>query len=559
MASVLIVDDEDTFRRALKRYLELEIGWTVFEAADADQAKKLIPSLDLDGIVLDRRMPGESGSFVDTGDEVIRWLFDRQMLSELCVVMLTGYGELDSAQKALSMGAWQYLEKPLSPRDIYRFLAPGIAMKKCHKLRSLVAGAESTESVVKWIQDIIRQTLAPDFFHVILLLDDVCRDMTDGQEVSADRRFVREIRGGKAFLYADKRDKVRGLDPVLPDAGTLMAVRVVINQAETFGVVVMESRHEGAFDPKWQEVLGYLADLVGLSVTIRLALEAKVEAERQAGLCEIENLKLLRDQAEADERNLRLLFRELRHRLSTSIGTMYQHAEGIVADLDSDASRTATVKRAQVIQKHLKNFVAVMKELREVTKPQPIKLGGCPLVELAGDVLREKQPDFDRAKVRAELLAPDAEVIVQADRHQLEYCLQCILQNAIEAVQERRAGTRHVRRDEPDLDALVSSPVGPEERTPEPDVKVCVTKVREFGEIRVRDEGIGFDKEIEERLFTPLFTTKLNRDPDSSNDGMGLYTVKRLVEAMGGTIEPRSDGDCAGAEFTIRLRLAGEA
>ena len=126
--------------------------------------------------------------------------------------------------------------------------------------------------------EVVQQTLAPDLFHVYFLLEDMCRDMTDGQIENLDRRFVREIRNGKSFLYAGTHEEVRAYDPVLPDAGTLMAVRVVTNQTDAYGVVVMESRQEGAFDPRWQEVLAYLADLVGLSETIRRATQEKIAA-----------------------------------------------------------------------------------------------------------------------------------------------------------------------------------------------------------------------------------------------------------------------------------------
>ena len=557
MANVLIVDDEEVFRRALRRYLEVQFGWTVHEAGNADEAIDLIPTLELDGIVLDRKMPDKNGKLVDSGDDVMRWLYDHHLLCDICVVMLTGFGELKSASSALSMGAWQYLEKPLYPQDIYRLLAPGIALKKCHRLRRRVASEESAESIVNWIQEVVQQTLAPDFFHVYFLLDDMCRDMMDGQTVSGDRRFVREIRSGKSFLYASTREEVRAYDPVLPDAGTLMAVRVVTNQTDAYGVVVMESRQEGAFDPRWQEVLAYLADLVGLSETIRRATQEKIAAERWQR--ELETAA--RDR---EIESLRLLNRELRHRLSTSIGAMYQHVEAILEELGAKGTEPGIVVKAQVVQKHLKTFVDVMKELRDATSPVRVAKDPCLLSDLASAVLAEKQRDFDGAGVTVGFGVVDDSVVVLADRPKLEYCLRCILQNAVEAVAEGHAGARAYSRSragsaemEADLDAVIDA-ARSRPTAAKFDVTISILASEGSGEIRVRDEGIGFDEEIKKRLFTPLFTTKLKRDTDSANDGMGLYTVKRLIEAMKGEILARSNGVKAGAEFMIRLRLATE-
>ncbi len=557
MANVLIVDDEEHHRLALRRYLEIEFDWTVYEAQDADHAIRLIPALNLDGIVLDRKMPEKSGEMVeDSGDRVIRWLYDQQMLSEICVVMLTGYGELRSATNALSMGAWQYLEKPLYPRDIYRLLAPGIALRKCHRLRRRVASEETTESIVDLIQEVVQHTLAPDLFRVIVLLDDVCRDMMSGGTVTMDRRFVREICAGKSFLYAGTREAVRKYDPVLPDAGTLMAVGVVTNQTEPYGVVVMESRQEGAFDPRWQEVLAYLADLVGLSKTIRRATEEKLDAERRRRELE----KAARDR---EIENLKLLNRELRHRLSTSIGTMYQYVEAIIEELGARGAEPGVVVKAQVVKKHLNNFVAVIRELRDATNAVEISVERLRLRDLLVDVLTEKRQDFDQARVTVELGAVGDAALVQADRAKLEYCVKCILQNALEAVMERRtwdvADSRN-RGVEPDadLDTMIASARSKAEDA-RADVTISILAAQGSCDLRVRDEGIGFDEEIEGRLFTPLFTTKATRGAELPNDGMGLFTVKRLIEAMGGEIHAHSDGARQGAEFTRRLPLAPEA
>ncbi len=64
--------------------------------------------------------------------------------------------------------------------------------------------------------------------------------------------------------------------------------------------------------------------------------------------------------------------------------------------------------------------------------------------------------------------------------------------------------------------------------------------------ITVEDTGLGVAEEIKPKLFTPLFTTK------SKGQGFGLAVVKRMTEAMGGTVAFESEVG-KGTKFTVRL------
>jgi signal transduction histidine kinase len=64
--------------------------------------------------------------------------------------------------------------------------------------------------------------------------------------------------------------------------------------------------------------------------------------------------------------------------------------------------------------------------------------------------------------------------------------------------------------------------------------------------ITVEDTGVGIPEEVKAKLFTPLFTTK------SRGQGFGLAVVKRLTEALNGTVIFESQ-TCKGTKFIIRL------
>ena len=64
--------------------------------------------------------------------------------------------------------------------------------------------------------------------------------------------------------------------------------------------------------------------------------------------------------------------------------------------------------------------------------------------------------------------------------------------------------------------------------------------------ITVQDTGVGIPEEVKPKLFTPLFTTK------SKGQGLGLAVVKRMTEALNGTVTFESkEGN--GTTFIVRL------
>jgi signal transduction histidine kinase len=64
--------------------------------------------------------------------------------------------------------------------------------------------------------------------------------------------------------------------------------------------------------------------------------------------------------------------------------------------------------------------------------------------------------------------------------------------------------------------------------------------------ITVKDTGMGIPEEARSKLFTPLFTTK------SKGQGFGLAVVKRMTDALGGTVTFESQKG-NGTTFMVRL------
>ena len=80
--------------------------------------------------------------------------------------------------------------------------------------------------------------------------------------------------------------------------------------------------------------------------------------------------------------------------------------------------------------------------------------------------------------------------------------------------------------------------------------KISLSSFREEGNILiiVEDTGVGIPEDIKPKLFSPMFTTK------AKGQGLGLAVVKRLIEALNGTISFESQ-EGKGTKFVIKLPL----
>ncbi|MGA2052865.1 MAG: sigma-54 dependent transcriptional regulator [Opitutales bacterium] len=103
-ASILIVDDEKNTREGLAAALEGE--YEVFQAADAEEAFRLMKAETFAVVLTDLRMAGKSGLKVI--EEALKLPY-----KPVCILM-TAYGNVETAVEAMKRGAYDFLTKPVS-------------------------------------------------------------------------------------------------------------------------------------------------------------------------------------------------------------------------------------------------------------------------------------------------------------------------------------------------------------------------------------------------------------------------------------------------------------
>ena len=101
--SVLIIDDEAAIRESLETLLEFE-GYTVESAETAEEGLARLNEHTFDLVLLDFALPDRNG--LDVLSEI------RTRDAQLAVIMITAYGTLDNAVRAMQQGATNFIQKP---------------------------------------------------------------------------------------------------------------------------------------------------------------------------------------------------------------------------------------------------------------------------------------------------------------------------------------------------------------------------------------------------------------------------------------------------------------
>jgi len=117
---LLVVDDEPGIRSGVSRILENytvsfpfmdeDYGFTVDVAETGEEALEIIKSKPLDIILLDNKLPGIQGV------EVLEYI--NQQNIDVVVVMITSYASLELAVKATRQGAYDFVPKPFTPKEL---------------------------------------------------------------------------------------------------------------------------------------------------------------------------------------------------------------------------------------------------------------------------------------------------------------------------------------------------------------------------------------------------------------------------------------------------------
>jgi DNA-binding NtrC family response regulator len=119
--NILIIDDEEIVSASCSRLLEPE-GYSVKTANKGSKGLALLKSQAFDLVLTDLMMPDMDGI------EVLRNIKDTWPETE--VIIMTGYGTVKTAIRAMKIGVFDYIEKPFTPDDLISLIAKALERKK---------------------------------------------------------------------------------------------------------------------------------------------------------------------------------------------------------------------------------------------------------------------------------------------------------------------------------------------------------------------------------------------------------------------------------------------
>lgn len=249
--NLLIVDDERAIREAC-REVAFSLGYSAHIADSAEQAYRALESQSFDAVLLDLRLPGAGGL------DVLRRI--KASRPDAVVVVVTGYGTVQSAVQAMKNGAYDYVTKPFSVDELRLLLervASHLKLKSENRmLREKVKSKQGFGSIVGRAPEMEKLyriiAKAANSVHPVLIL---------GESGTGKEMVARSIHYSGPF-----RDK-----PFIPvDCGSLVPTLI---ESELFGYV------KGAFTGANQSKDGLMAMAEGGTIFLDEVGELPVDLQ----------------------------------------------------------------------------------------------------------------------------------------------------------------------------------------------------------------------------------------------------------------------------------------
>jgi two-component system nitrogen regulation response regulator NtrX len=189
---VLLVDDESNIRRMVGALLQSD-GFDTVEAADGTAAMTRLVEDSPDVVLLDLMMPpGPDG--LATLEQI------RKRAPHVPVVMMSGKANLADAVRATKLGAFQFLEKPLTPEAVL------VALRSALELgRTLAENTRLHEQLMEALRALIAR-VAPTESRVL-----ITGESGTGKELVASAIHRQSARGSKAFVTVNSAALPRDL------------------------------------------------------------------------------------------------------------------------------------------------------------------------------------------------------------------------------------------------------------------------------------------------------------------------------------------------------------
>jgi two-component system CheB/CheR fusion protein len=255
---------------------------------------------------------------------------------------------------------------------------------------------------------------------------------------------------------------------------------------------------------------------------------AKIIRDRTDFKTQLDLLANTNNQLQSADRDKDRAITSLSHELRNVIAGMRGTVEILDRPSEDEAVRT---KFASLMQRQLGMVERLVEDLLDVKRAGQggiaLKLEQLVLQEEIRSSTERFEHRLTQRRISLEVLAPSADIVINADRVRLQQILGNLLDNAIKYT--------------PD----------------EGKIWIKVTSEDTSAVVHVADNGRGIPHDMLRAIFE-LFT-QVDTHASSGGLGVGLALVRELVMLHGGSVQAASNGLGAGSEFTVRLPLVAVA
>jgi len=254
-----------------------------------------------------------------------------------------------------------------------------------------------------------------------------------------------------------------------------------------------------------------------IDITMRKQMQAKLE-EYSKHLEELveERTKQLKDSERlaAIGATAGMVGHDIRNPLQAITGDVYLAKTELEGIPDGEGKENA-LESLREIEKNIDYINKIVADLQDFARPMKPHMEVTDLKQIVDELLRKNGLPSD-IKVSVKVQAEARKII--ADSAYLNRILYNLVTNAVQAMPKGGKIIIHVSKDKKTDDAVIT----------------------------VEDTGVGIPEAAKDKLFTPMFTTK------SKGQGFGLAVIKRMAEALKGTVSFESQ-EGKGTKFIVRL------
>jgi signal transduction histidine kinase/DNA-binding response OmpR family regulator len=535
---ILVVDDDDVDRMAVRRALKASgLEASVTEAEDASSALNRLSKEHFDCTLLDYRMPGSDGL------DVVRQAREKGILVPF--IMLTGFGDEQTAVELMKAGAADYIPKSLltperlalSLRGVLRIhqaeieasRAEGDLRRYASQLQAVAQAAieiNSTLAVDAMLQSTTenaRRILNARYAETRLDVDTTASSGSLEAQTAMWRASAPSEENQELTSWADAtRDEMPGITPEIlamlaenPDAVDLGKTGFHVPNTVTVDLLGRTGRKLGTLQ-LWDKKDGQEFDEADSAILTQLAQLAAVA---------LENARLFRAAQDATRARDDLVA-IVSHDLRNPVHTINMAASFLLEIAPANDRRVQARRQLEVIQRSAVRANRLIKDLLDVAKIQAGGLAVDPVAvevkSLVTEAMESATPLAAAAQLRVSCDVNENMPSVASDRERVLQVFANLIGNAIKF-----------------------TPKGGEIR---------ILTSLDNGEVRftIADSGPGIPPEHLNHVFDRYWQAKSTA---KLGTGLGLSIAKGIVEAHGGRIWVESPPG-SGAQFNFTLPLA---